>query len=220
MKTELVFILDRSGSMSGLENDTIGGFNSMLKKQKEDGGQVNVTTVLFDTFIETLYERKPIETVMELTEKEYFVRGCTSLLDALGTSIDNMIRWQKRLANEDRADKVIFVITTDGYENSSRKYSSSEIRNMISYETEKYGWEFLFLGANIDAIAEARKYGISEDRAVTFHNDSQGVKLNYEVVSETILEMKYAPKCERVNGKWKKKIEEDYNKRKNYKKNV
>lgn len=220
MITELVFILDRSGSMSGLENDTIGGFNSMLKKQKEDGGQVNVTTVLFDTFIETLYERKSIETVMELTEKEYFVRGCTSLLDALGTSIDNMIRWQKRLAKEDRADKVIFVITTDGYENSSRKYSSGEIRNMISYETEKYGWEFLFLGANIDAIAEARKYGISEDRAVTFHNDSQGVKLNYEVVSETILEMKCAPKCERVNGKWKKKIEEDYNKRKNYKKNV
>ncbi|MBQ0065727.1 MAG: VWA domain-containing protein [Firmicutes bacterium] len=213
MKTELVFILDRSGSMRGLEKDTIGGFNAMIDKQKTDGEEVFVTTVLFDHEVEKLHERVAIQKVEALTEKEYYVRGCTALIDAIGSSIDGMIRWQKRLSTADKADKVIFVITTDGYENASKKYSASEVKQMISYQKEKYDWEFLFLGANIDAVAEAKKFGIEEDRAVTFLNDSQGVRLNYEVVSETILEMKECP-TSRVDNSWKKKIERDFLKRK------
>lgn len=209
--TELVFILDRSGSMGGLEQDTIGGFNSMLQKQKEQEGEANITTVLFDNLYEKIHDRVPADRVKPLTENEYFVRGSTALLDAMGRTIHEMALIQKVLPKDCKAEKVIFVITTDGMENASREYSRSRVKEMIEHEKEKYGWEFLFLGANMDAVEEARSFGIGRDRSVTFQNDSAGVSLNYQVVSETITRMRgsAAP----VGADWKKKIEEDYKKR-------
>lgn len=204
--TELVFLLDRSGSMAGLESDTIGGFNSMLKKQRKGSDRVYVSTVLFDDRMEVLHDRVPAERVKPLTEKQYSVRGCTALLDAMGRMISHMIRVQKQ-AGEGRRGKVIFVITTDGLENSSREYSYARIRDMILWEKERYGWEFLFLGANMDAVAEASRFGIGADRAVTFQNDSRGIALNYRVVSETLCRMRQP--CAAVGAEWKKEIEED-----------
>lgn len=183
--TELVFILDRSGSMSGLEEDTIGGFNGMLRKQKKEGNNVNVTTVLFDDRVDIIHDRFPIDIVPDLTEKDYYVRGCTALLDAIGEAIHKIENVEDHLPEEHKASKVIFVITTDGHENSSRRYGYSEIRRMIEAKKE-LGWEFLFLGANIDAVGEAEKMGISRNRAVTYENDSKGVALNYEVVGDAL----------------------------------
>lgn len=183
--TELVFILDRSGSMSGLEDDTIGGFNGMLAKQKAENEDVNVTTVLFDDKVDIIHDRFPISIVQPLTEKDYYVRGCTALLDAVGESIRKIENVQEHLPEGHKTKKVIFVITTDGHENSSRRYSYSEIRRMIEAKKEM-GWEFLFLGANIDAVGEAEKLGISRNRAVTYENDSKGVELNYEVVGRAV----------------------------------
>lgn len=183
--TELVFILDRSGSMSGLEGDTIGGFNGMLEKQKKEGEDVNITTVLFDDRVDIIHDRFPISIVSPLTEKDYFVRGCTALLDAVGESIRKIENVEKHLPEDYKADKVIFVITTDGHENSSRNYSYSRIKKMIEAK-KKLGWEFLFLGANMDAVGEAEKIGISRNRAVTYENDSEGVALNYEVVGMAV----------------------------------
>lgn len=212
--TELVFILDRSGSMAGLESDTIGGFNGMLEKQKKQEGDANVTTVLFDDRIETIHDRFAIQIVEPLTEKDYYVRGCTALLDAVGSAVSKMANIQRRLPGEYRAEKVIFVITTDGLENASRQYSYDQVSRMIGEEKEKYGWEFLFLGANIDAVQEARKFGIGEERAVTFQNDSEGIALNYETVQETLCCMRSAaPNAAPMGGSWKKKIEADYKKR-------
>jgi len=176
--TELVFILDRSGSMGGLESDTIGGFNGMIAKQKKEGEKVNVTTVLFDDETEILHDRFPITDVSPLTEKDYYVRGCTALLDAVGKTIGKVENVQKRLPEQSRAGKVIFIITTDGLENSSREYTYGKVRKMIEAKKE-CGWEFLFLGANIDAVEEAGKIGIRADRSVTFENDSEGISLNY-----------------------------------------
>lgn len=184
-KTELVFILDRSGSMEGLEGDTIGGFNSMLKRQKETKENVNVTTVLFDDRVDIIHDRFPIDIVQPLTEKDYFVRGCTALLDAVGEAVHKVENVQDHLPEGYKADNIIFVITTDGHENSSREYSAKQIRNMIEEKKEK-GWEFLFLGANMDAVAEAEKIGISRNRAVTYENDSVGVQTNYRVVGEVL----------------------------------
>ena len=183
--TELVFILDRSGSMSGLEDDTIGGFNGMLKKQKEDNENVNVTTVLFDDRVDIIHDRFPIAVVQPLTEKDYYVRGCTALLDAVGESIHKIENVENHLPDSHKAGKVIFVITTDGHENSSKTYSYSEIRRLIEAKKE-CGWEFLFLGANIDAVGEAAKIGIDRKRAVTYENDKAGVSLNYEVVGRAV----------------------------------
>lgn len=211
--TELVFILDRSGSMRGLENDTIGGFNGMIEKQKKQEGEANVTTVLFDDGYDLLHDRFPIVAIKTMTEKEYYVRGCTALLDAIGQTIQKMENVRKHLPEEMRAEKVIFVITTDGLENASREYSQSEIRRMIEKQKEKYGWEFLFLGANMDAVAEAKKFGIAEDRSVTFENDSAGVAMNYRVVEKTISCMRAAPRMADVGAGWKKEIEEDFKKR-------
>ncbi|MCI2061895.1 MAG: VWA domain-containing protein [Eubacteriaceae bacterium] len=205
--TELVFILDRSGSMSGLESDTIGGFNAMLEKQKKEEGRINVTTVLFDDKIEIVHDRVPAENTQPMTQETYYVRGCTALLDAVGATVSHIANTQKYLRPEDRADKVITVIITDGLENASRRYSRGEVKKMIELEKEKYGWEFIFLGANIDAAGEAGSIGIDDDRAVDYRNDSAGVKLNYDVVCETISCMRIAEK--RVDGSWKKKIEED-----------
>ena len=181
--TELVFILDRSGSMGGLEQDTIGGFNAMLTRQKEQEGEANVTTILFDHEVQLLHDRFPLKAVAPLTEKDYYVRGCTALLDAIGYGVEKMVNIQRHLPESERAEKVIFVITTDGLENASKRFSYEKIRRMIEREKEQYGWEFLFLGANMDAVKEAARFGISSDRAVRFENDAQGVAVNYTLLA-------------------------------------
>lgn len=207
--TELVFILDRSGSMRGLEEDTIGGFNSMIAKQKKEEGEAVVTTVLFDSQYELLHDRIALNGIADMTEKEYYARGCTALLDAMGITIQKIKNVQMHTKEEERANKVIFIIITDGMENSSREYSASAVKKMVE-EQKKEGWEFLFLGANIDAVREAARFGIQEDRAVTYCNDSQGVKLNYESVSEAVGCVR---KNRKLSSSWKCDIEEDMRKR-------
>lgn len=187
--TELVFILDRSGSMSGLETDTIGGFNGMLTKQKKEEGEANVTTVLFDDQIEVIHDRFPIEIVKPLTDEDYYVRGCTALLDAVGSTVKKIENIQKRLPEEMKAEKVIFVITTDGQENASREYSANMVKKMIE-ENQRKGWDFLFLGANIDAVQEAEKIGIRRTHAASYKNDSRGVQLNYQATGNIISYMR------------------------------
>ena len=183
--TELVFILDRSGSMGGLESDTIGGFNGMLQKQKKEEGEANVTTVLFDDQIDIIHDRFPIGVVKPLTDDDYYVRGCTALLDAVGSTVKKVENIQERLPEEMKAEKVIFVITTDGQENASQEYTANMVKKMISKNQEK-GWQFLFLGANIDAVKEAEKIGIRRTHAVKYKNDARGVRLNYEVADKVM----------------------------------
>lgn len=192
--TELIFILDRSGSMNGLESDTIGGFNGMITRQKAEGEKVNVTTVLFDDEVEIIHDRFPIDIIEPLTEKDYFVRGCTALLDAVGRSIKNIESAQKHLPDAYKAGKVIFVITTDGLENSSVEYGYNSIKSMIE-EKRRCGWEFLFLGANIDSGKEAEKMGIARERAVTYENDCKGVAINYEVVGKAVMKAAKSRNC-------------------------
>lgn len=210
-KMELVFILDRSGSMGGLEKDTIGGYNSMLEKQKKEEGEVNVTTVLFDDNYELLHNRIPIQEVKPMTEEEYYVRGMTALLDAIGKTINTVKAQQESLPKKERASKVLFIITTDGMENSSKEFSAEQIKKMIETQRKQYDWEFLFLGANIDAIETARTYGIEENKAVNYHSDSIGTQKNYEVLNEAVSEIR---KGKSLDESWKKEIEKDYNKRK------
>ena len=205
--TELVFILDRSGSMAGLEADTIGGFNSMIAKQRATPGEAVVSTVLFDHETQVIHDRVPLGEVKDLTREDYYVRGCTALLDAVGGAIRHIGNVHKYAREEDRPEKTIFVITTDGMENASRHYSYEKVKSMITHQKEKYGWEFLFLGANIDAAAVAGRFGIGEDRAVNYHNDSIGTALNYEVVSDAIRTVR---SCEPLSRDWKKRIDEDY----------
>lgn len=205
--TELVFILDRSGSMAGLESDTIGGFNSVMTKQKLEDGKANVTTVLFDDKYELLHDRYNLQKVDKITDKEYFVRGTTALLDAIGKTIHKMGNTQKYASEEERAEKVLFVIITDGMENASGEYSYDKIKKMIARQTEKYGWEFIFLGANIDAVETASRFGIAEERAANYHADSEGTMLNYEVISETV-SMVRAKRP--IDSHWKDKIDKDY----------
>lgn len=210
--TEIVFILDRSGSMHGLEADTIGGFNSMIEKQKHADGSALISTVLFDNFSEVLHDRVDIQAIRPLTEKDYSVRGCTALLDAIGGAIHHIGNVHKYAREEDVPEHTLFVITTDGMENASRRYSSDQVKQMIERQKTKYGWEFLFLGANIDAVETARGFGITEDRAVNFHNDSQGTRLNYEVLSEAICTVRASRP---ISSDWKQRIDADYRKRKN-----
>lgn len=184
--TELVFILDRSGSMSGLESDTIGGFNAMLEKQRKEAGECNITTVLFDDNYELLHDRIDIRAVSPMTDKEYYVRGTTALLDAIGRTIHKLVAVQRSSSEDYRAEKVMFVIITDGYENASREFSSDKVKAMIEHEKEKYGWEFIFLGANIDAVETASHFGISADRAVDYVPDGAGTALNFDAMSETV----------------------------------
>lgn len=209
--TELVFILDRSGSMSGLEKDTIGGFNSMLEKQRKEPGEAVVSTVLFDNEAEVIHDRIAIRNVPNLTGREYFVRGCTALLDAVGGAIHHIGNVHKYARKEDVPDKTLFIITTDGMENASRRYTYDNVRHMIEHQKKCYGWEFLFLGANIDAAAEARRFGINESMAADYHCDEAGTALNYEVISEAITNVRTcaAP----LSADWKKKIDADYKRR-------
>lgn len=184
--TELVFILDKSGSMSGLKKDTIGGYNSMLEQQRKVDGECVITTVLFDNCYELLHDRIDIRAVAPITEKEYFVGGSTALLDAIGKTIHKIDTAQKNTSDAYLAEKVMFVIITDGYENSSREYSSQKVKSMIEHKKEKYGWEFIFLGANIDAVETAGRFGINADRAVDYVPDGEGTELNFRMMSETV----------------------------------
>lgn len=209
--TEIVFILDRSGSMSGLESDTIGGFNSMLEKQRREDGDAYISTVLFDTKFDVIHDRLNIKDVPDLTDKEYFVGGCTALLDAVGGAICHIGNIHKYARKEDIPEKTLFIITTDGMENSSRRYTYEKVRSMIERQKERYGWEFLFLGANIDAAAEAARFGIDESRATNYQCDSEGTALNFEVLSETISCVR---KCAApLSADWKGRIEADFRKR-------
>ena len=206
--TEMVFILDRSGSMAGLEDDTIGGYNSMLAKQKALEGEALVSTVLFDHASTVICDRMPLDQVPEMTEEEYFVRGCTALLDAVGGAIHHIGNVHKYARDEDRPEKTVFVITTDGMENASKTYTYGRVQEMIKRKTEKYGWEFLFLGANIDAKAEAGRLGIRERRAVKYQNDKKGTALNYKVVGEAIAELRC---CSAISDDWAEEIENGEN---------
>lgn len=184
--TELVMILDRSGSMSGLEADTIGGFNSMIDKQKKEDGEAYVSVVLFDDRTEVIYDRTPLSRIEPMTDKQYYVRGCTALLDAVGGAIHHIGNVHKYAREEDVPEKTIFVITTDGMENASRRYSYEKVRRMIENQKERYNWEFIFLGANIDAAAEAARFGIDASRAARYEPDREGTALNYSVVSKAV----------------------------------
>ena len=190
--TEVVFILDRSGSMSGLEADTIGGFNSMIEKQRKEEGEAYISTVLFDDRSEVLYDRVPVAKVEPMNDRQYYVRGCTALLDAVGGAIHHIANIHKYAREEDRPEKTVFIITTDGYENASRTYDYNKVKSMVEKEQKEYGWEFIFLGANIDAVKEAGKFGIKASRAVNYECDSEGTALNYEAISNTLCAMRSA----------------------------
>lgn len=208
--TELVFILDRSGSMAPLASDTIGGFNAMIAKQKRETGAALVSTVLFDDTCTVIHDRLPLEKIPPLTEREYYARGCTALLDALGGAIHHIGNVHKYARREDVPERTLFVITTDGYENASRRYDYETVRRMIERQKARYGWEFLFLGANIDAAREAARFGINADRAVSYKCDSAGTALNYEVIGEVVCSVRAdRPLC----ADWKRSIDEDVQKR-------
>jgi len=208
--TELVFILDRSGSMSGLEDDTIGGFNSMIQKQKGEPGEAYVSTVLFDNVSEVIHDRIDIQKIEPLTRNQYYVRGSTALLDAVGSAIHHIGNVHKYAREEDRPEKTLFVITTDGMENASVKYSYEKVRSMIERQKEKYGWEFIFLGANIDATKEAARFGIRADRAANYNADSKGTAIIYEAVCDAVCSVRAS---QPMSAKWKQKVDEDYKKR-------
>lgn len=215
--TEIVFILDRSGSMRGLEADTIGGFNSMIAKQKKEDGEAYVSTVLFDDQCEVLHDRVPMDKVPVMTDEEYYVRGCTALLDAVGGAIHHIANVHKYARDEDRPEKTLFVITTDGMENASKRYSYEKVQAMIKKEQEKYGWEFIFIGANIDAVQEAKRFGIRKERAVNYVHDEIGTEAVYRSVSKAVCAMRMADascagsaidECD-----WEEDINIDYNRR-------
>ncbi len=214
--TEIVFIMDKSGSMSGLEADTIGGYNSFLAKQKEAEGEAYISTVLFDTTNEVIHDRVPVDKVESMTVEQYQVGGCTALLDALGGAIHHIGNVHKYARDEDRPEKTIFIITTDGMENSSRMYTFDRVKKMVEFQTNRFGWEFLFLGANMDAISTAGRMGIRPEHAVQYECDSEGTELNYRVLSETV----YMARCadismqDAISADWKAEIERDYERRK------
>ena len=208
--TDIVFILDRSGSMGGLEEDTIGGFNAMIEKQKKEPGEAVISTVIFDNVSEVIHDRVDVQQIPLMTREDYWVRGCTALLDAVGDAIHHIGNVHKYAREEDRPEKTIFVITTDGMENASRRYNYHRVRKMIQRQKEEYGWEFLFLGANIDAAKEAARFGISEDRAADYHADSKGTSVIYETVGEAIRHVRTG---KAMSSGWKARIDEDYRSR-------
>ena len=205
--TEIVFILDRSGSMRGLEKDTIGGYNGMLDKQKKEEGEALVTTVLFDDRIEVPYDRVPLGDLPEMTEKEYYVRGCTALLDAVGTSVERIATIHKYAREEDRPEHTIFIITTDGLENASRRFTYDQVKRLITRQQEESGWEFIFLGANIDAVKAAGDIGIRRERAVNYRCDPVGTKLNYEAMDKAVHSVRMG---EELDDSWREELDEDF----------
>lgn len=209
--TELVFILDRSGSMSGLESDTIGGFNAMIAKQKKEEGEAFVSTILFDNVSEVLHDRINLKEIPKMTAKDYTVRGCTALIDAIGGAIKHIGNIHKYARPEDVPAHTMFIITTDGQENASHRFSSDEVKKMIEKQKEKYGWEFLFIGANIDAVETAARFGIERNRAVNYNADSKGTQILYETLSAPICAMRADAA---ISDDWSLNIEEDYNNRK------
>ena len=209
--TELVFILDKSGSMAGLEADTIGGFNSMIERQKKEEGEALVSTVLFANRSTVIHDRVDLQKIEPMTDKQYYVGGCTALIDAIGGAIHHIGNVHKYAREEDRPEHTIFIITTDGMENASHRYTSDQVKAMVNRQKEKYGWEFLFLGANIDAVETAARFGITEDRAVDFINDRAGQALNYAEVSEAVRTVRA---CRPLTREWKGRIEADYKARK------
>lgn len=208
--TEMVFILDRSGSMSGLEADTIGGFNSLIEKQKKVDGKAYVSTILFDNFSEVIHDRVDISKIEPMNDQQYYVRGCTALIDALGGAIHHIANIHKYARPEDVPENTVFVIITDGQENASHIYTSDKVKQMIEHEKEKYGWEFMFIGANIDAVETARQYGISEDRAVNYHADHQGTSVVYEAVEQAVCNVRC---CAPMGSDWSEQIDSDYKSR-------
>ena len=209
--TELVFILDRSGSMAGLEDDTVGGFNAMLEKQKKAPGEAIVSTVLFDNDTDVVHDRVDIQNVAPMTRDTYYVRGCTALLDAVGGAIHHIGNVHKYAREEDRPEKTLFVITTDGMENASRCYTYEKVKDMIRRQKSKYGWEFVFLGANIDAAREAARFGISPECAADYHADSVGTAAVYEAVGQAVCNVRA---CRPMNANWKANVDADYRRRK------
>ena len=209
--SELVFILDRSGSMSGLEKDTIGGFNSLIQKQRKEKGKCYVSCVLFDDVQEVIYDRVPLNEVKKMTQKQYYARGCTALLDAMGGAIRHIGNVHKY--SKEEIGKTLFIIITDGLENSSKRYTYVTIKQMVERQKEKYGWEFIFIGANMDVIQEANKFGI--DQAVRYACDEEGTALNYSVLSENIIKMRktVGNAKESLPVDWAHKIKDDYQKR-------
>ena len=210
--TELVFILDRSGSMSGLEGDTIGGFNSLSEKQKQQRGKCLVTTVLFDSRVVTLHDRVELQDLRPMTREDYCVGGCTALLDALGGTIRHIANIHRYARTEDVPARTSFVIMTDGLENASRCFGSDEVKRMIRHEKEKYGWEFLFLAANIDAVETAERIGIQRDRAVNYHPDELGVRAAYKAVSDAVSARRAC--AEPLSADWSEEVDRDYQNRK------
>lgn len=210
--TEIVFILDRSGSMAGLESDTIGGFNSLIAKQKKEDGKAIVSTVLFDDRSEVIHDRVALGDVGTMTDDDYYVRGCTALLDAIGGAIHHIGNVHKYAREEDRPEKTLFIITTDGMENSSRRYSYDKVKKMVERQKTRYGWEFIFLGANIDALDVANRFGIDEDHAANYHSDAAGTALNYEVLNEAVSTVRQ--NCIPLSASWKARIDLDYKDRK------
>ncbi len=208
--TELVFILDRSGSMAGLEKDTIGGFNAMIEKQKKQEGECYVSTVLFDNESEVLHDRIKLYDIPKMTDRDYTVRGCTALIDAIGGAIHHIGNIHKYARPEDVPEHTMFVITTDGQENASHRYTSEQVKGMIKRQKEKYGWEFLFIGANIDAVETAARYGISQDRAVNYNADEKGTQIVYESVSNAVCKLRSNAS---ISRDWSKDIEADYKSR-------
>ena len=214
--TEIVFILDRSGSMRGLEADTIGGYNSLLEKQKTEEGEAYISTVLFDDKVEVLHDRVGIDKVSPITNEEYYVRGCTALLDAVGGAIHHIGNVHKYAREEDRPAKTLFIITTDGMENASRMYTYEKLKQMVEHQKKRYGWEFLFLGANIDAVKEAGRFGIRPDRAVNYECDSAGMEVNYKALSKVVSSVRGCvgaeEMCNALSG-WDGDIQADYSRR-------
>ena len=209
--TELVFILDRSGSMSGFESDTIGGFNSILEKQKKTDGKCYVTTVLFDDRYEILHDRMDISEIKPMTADDYSVRGCTALLDAVGKSIRHIAKIHHYARPEDVPEKTLFVITTDGYENASRRFDADEVKRMVEHEKEKYGWEFIFLGADIDAVETAGRIGIDRSRSANYRKDTVGNKTMFASVDAAIT---MARSCPTISDSWKADVDRDFEERK------
>lgn len=209
--TEMVFILDRSGSMAGLEADTIGGYNSLLEKQRKEVGDATVTTVLFDDRYDMIHDHAAIGKVKDITNKEYFARGMTGLLDAIGKTINHVGNRHKNALDSEVPGKTLVVIITDGYENASREFTLQQVKQMIGRQKEKHGWEFLFLGANIDAVSTATGFGISADRAVTYEADAKGTRMNFDAVSNVACCMR---QCAPIASNWKDDIEE-HKRRKN-----